>query len=113
MQVESVCDFQCTLSAFLALQLLSLHNTRLWKAALMAGVALMQVCNHPDLFEGRPIVSAFDAQPLDFQLPSLATQALQPRLWVDVSLAEGGIGLCAREVLPAWEAAAVQVRKRI
>ncbi len=77
----------------------------------MVGVVLMQVCNHPDLFEGRPIVSAFDAQPLDFQLPSLATQALQPRLWVDVSLAEGGIGLCAREVLPAWGAAEVQVRK--
>eukprot|EP00891_Asterochloris_glomerata_P002326 jgi/Astpho2/2326/e_gw1.00043.32.1_t len=74
---------------------------------------LRKVCNHPDLFEGRPIVSAFDAQPLDFQLPSLATQALQPRLWVDVSLAEGAIGLCAREVLPAWGAAEVQVRKCI
>ena len=97
----------------MALQLLSLHTIWLWKAAQIAGVARVQVCNHPDLFEGRPIVSAFDAQPLDFQLPSLATQALQPRLWVDVSLAEGGVGLCAREVLPAGEATEVQVRESI
>ena len=107
----TVCaTFSAPRAPFLALPLLSLHITRLWKAALMVGLAPVQVCNHPDLFEGRPIVSAFDAQPLDFQLPSLATQALQPRLWVDVSLAEGGIGLCAREVLPAWEVADVQVR---
>lgn len=108
--MECGCDFQCALTSILDLQLLPL-TIRLHKAALMVGVVLMQVCNHPDLFEGRPIVSAFDAQPLDFQLPSLATQALQPRLWVDVSLAEGAIGLCAREVLPAWGAAEVQVRK--
>jgi hypothetical protein len=28
------------------------------------------VCNHPDLFEGRPIVSAFDSPPLVVGVPS-------------------------------------------
>jgi hypothetical protein len=31
---------------------------------------LLQVCNHPDLFEGRPIVSAFDFPGLSLQYPS-------------------------------------------
>lgn len=29
-----------------------------------------QVCNHPDLFEGRPIVSAYDPPPLQLPVPS-------------------------------------------
>ena len=32
---------------------------------------LRKVCNHPDLFEGRPIVSSFDLPPLHVHLPSL------------------------------------------
>lgn len=32
---------------------------------------LRKVCNHPDLFEGRPIISAWDMERLDFQLPSI------------------------------------------
>jgi hypothetical protein len=31
-----------------------------------------QVCNHPDLFEGRAIVSAYDMPQINVQLPSLA-----------------------------------------
>lgn len=31
---------------------------------------LLQVCNHPDLFEGRPIVSAFDTPPLALRYPT-------------------------------------------
>lgn len=34
----------------------------------------MQVCNHPDLFEGRPIISAFDMWGLELRLPSAATR---------------------------------------
>lgn len=33
-----------------------------------------QVCNHPDLFEGRPIISAFDMWGLELSLPSIATK---------------------------------------
>jgi hypothetical protein len=34
--------------------------------------AASQVCNHPDLFEGRAIVSAYDMPQISVQLPSLA-----------------------------------------
>ena len=40
---------------------------------------LRKVCNHPDLFEGRPIVSAFDMEPLAVRAPSLvAKDQLEP-----------------------------------
>ena len=32
---------------------------------------LRKVCNHPDLFEGRPIISAFDMDGLEIAMPSL------------------------------------------
>ena len=35
------------------------------------------MCNHPDLFEGRPIVSAFDMWGLEQQLPSAAVRAAE------------------------------------
>ena len=35
---------------------------------------LRKVCNHPDLFEGRPIVSAFDMEPLAVRAPSLVAK---------------------------------------
>lgn len=35
---------------------------------------LRKVCNHPDLFEGRPIVSAFDMDPLAVRAPSLVAK---------------------------------------
>jgi hypothetical protein len=42
------------------------------------------VCNHPDLFEPRRIVSAFDAERIDIRVPSLVAQcagsALSPLL---------------------------------
>ncbi len=31
---------------------------------------LLQVCNHPDLFEGRPIVSAYDIPAINIRVPS-------------------------------------------
>eukprot|EP01125_Pyxidicula_operculata_P012732 TRINITY_DN4194_c4_g1_i1.p1 TRINITY_DN4194_c4_g1~~TRINITY_DN4194_c4_g1_i1.p1 ORF type:complete len:1463 (+),score=421.63 TRINITY_DN4194_c4_g1_i1:14-4402(+) len=39
---------------------------------------LRKVCNHPDLFESRPIISSFDMYPaLDFHIPSLAERATE------------------------------------
>lgn len=40
----------------------------------------MQVCNHPDLFEGRPIISAFDMWGLELRLPSAATRVRMNKL---------------------------------
>lgn len=55
---------------------------------------LRKVCNHPDLFEGRPIVSSFDMPPFDFQVPS-ALLTWRPR--------GGGWGLGAWAVSAGWE----------
>ena len=41
---------------------------------------LRKVCNHPDLFESRPIVSAFDMDYIELQVPSLVVSALQSAL---------------------------------
>lgn len=47
-----------------------------------------QVCNHPDLFEPRPIISAFDMVPgLEFRVPGLVACNL---LSLDQSLRQGG-----------------------
>lgn len=39
----------------------------------------VQVCNHPDLFEGRPIVSPLDVEPIDVHWPSLIDRLLSSR----------------------------------
>ena len=40
---------------------------------------LRKVCNHPDLFEGRPILSPFDMQKIEFQTASSVFRALEYR----------------------------------
>mmetsp|Transcript_20269 Transcript_20269/g.57059 ORF Transcript_20269/g.57059 Transcript_20269/m.57059 type:complete len:871 (-) Transcript_20269:75-2687(-) len=40
-------------------------------------MSLRKVCNHPDLFEGRPIVSPFVPHRICFEVPSLVTAAIQ------------------------------------
>jgi len=40
---------------------------------------LRKVCNHPDLFEGRPIVSAFDMGHLELRFPSAVVDMLERR----------------------------------
>lgn len=40
---------------------------------------LRKVCNHPDLFEGRPIISAFDMPQLELRVPSAAVDSLERR----------------------------------
>jgi len=37
---------------------------------------LRKVCNHPDLFESRPIVSAFDMERIELQMPSLVVDVM-------------------------------------
>lgn len=67
-----------------------------------------QVCNHPDLFEGRSIVSAYDCEPLEMQLPSLLlTQLAPPPLCATpagVDLSRMGLLLAGAEGMASWEA---------
>ena len=70
----------------------------------------VQVCNHPDLFEGRPIVSSFDMWGMPFHLPSLAMHALAPAKWTSLNLTAINADLLAQEDEPAWAAQERQVR---
>lgn len=69
----------------------------------------VQVCNHPDLFEGRPIVSSFDMWGIDFHLPSLALHALVPSKWGALNLGAINADLLAQEHDGAWAAQTRQV----
>lgn len=66
---------------------------------------LRKCCNHPDLFEGRPIISAFDMEPLTHHLPSLALHALPPTLPSNLQ----GLSITSLEPQPAWAAARSEV----
>ncbi len=45
------------------------RNEKVAKASSVRTRSFLQVCNHPDLFEGRPIVSSFDSPPIALHLP--------------------------------------------
>lgn len=68
------------------------------------------MCNHPDLFEGRAIVSAFDAPSLELAVPSPVVHALQRDVWSRVEL--GSLLPVSYEGTSRWEADAVKVRPR-
>ena len=68
-----------------------------------------QVCNHPDLFEGRAIISAFDMLPsISIQEPSavLTLRQLDPASSIDLA----SMAPFALHCMSAWEAAQTQVR---
>ena len=70
--------------------------------------ALLQVCNHPDLFEGRSIVSAFDMLPsISIQEPSSVLNLRQQEPGSSVRLES--IAPSALHSMSAWEAAEVKV----
>lgn len=78
---------------------------------MKAACPLSQVCNHPDLFEGRPIVSAFDmVGGLSAQLPSMAMRASDGTVWDRIDLAQLNLLPMANEAMSRWEAQEVQVR---
>lgn len=59
---------------------------------------LRKVCNHPDLFEPRPIVSPFDQlEPILCYVPSLAVRALEKDPLNDVSLENFNFNLASCE----------------
>ncbi|KAL2464783.1 Protein PHOTOPERIOD-INDEPENDENT EARLY FLOWERING 1 [Forsythia ovata] len=70
---------------------------------------LRKVCNHPDLFEGRPIVSSFDMSGIDMQLSSAVCSMLTrgPFSTVDLS----GLGFVFTHLdfcMTSWESEEIQ-----
>ena len=69
----------------------------------------LQVCNHPDLFEGRSITSSFDLWPLQQQYPSAVLQALGHIPWRHVCLGGSGLRFVPHpEALYRWESDSAQ-----
>ncbi|CAN0906609.1 Protein PHOTOPERIOD-INDEPENDENT EARLY FLOWERING 1 [Linum grandiflorum] len=65
---------------------------------------LRKVCNHPDLFEGRPIISSFDMVGFDIQLSSSICLMLSPGPFSAVEL--NGLGLLFTQndlCMTSWE----------
>eukprot|EP00884_Botryococcus_braunii_P006564 jgi/Botrbrau1/15909/Bobra.40_1s0091.1 len=74
---------------------------------------LRKCCNHPDLFEGRPIVSAFDMLPaLETQLPSAALSVTQRPLWERLDLEALGFLRLTAHPPALWEVQEVQELQR-
>ena len=70
---------------------------------------LRKVCNHPDLFEGRPIVSSFDMNGIDIQLSSSICSILTPDPFSTVDLS--GFGFLFTHLdfsMTSWETQEVQ-----
>ncbi|WMV19388.1 hypothetical protein MTR67_012773, partial [Solanum verrucosum] len=70
---------------------------------------LRKVCNHPDLFEGRPIVSSFDMSGIDMHLSSSICSMLSPGIFSTVNL--GALGLLFTHLdfsMTSWESNDVQ-----
>ncbi|XP_019414895.1 PREDICTED: protein PHOTOPERIOD-INDEPENDENT EARLY FLOWERING 1 isoform X1 [Lupinus angustifolius] len=70
---------------------------------------LRKVCNHPDLFEGRPIVSSFDMLGIDIQLSSSVCSILLPSTFSTVDLR--GLGFLFTHLdysMTSWESDEIQ-----
>ncbi|XP_009759618.1 protein PHOTOPERIOD-INDEPENDENT EARLY FLOWERING 1 isoform X1 [Nicotiana sylvestris] len=70
---------------------------------------LRKVCNHPDLFEGRPIVSSFDMSGIDMHLSSSICSILSHGIFSSINL--GALGLLFTHLdfsMTSWESHDVQ-----
>ncbi|KAH6817090.1 SNF2 domain-containing protein / helicase domain-containing protein [Perilla frutescens var. frutescens] len=70
---------------------------------------LRKVCNHPDLFEGRPIVSSFDMSGIDMRLSSSVCSMLAPGPFETVDL--NGLGIVFTHLdfsMISWESEETQ-----
>ena len=66
---------------------------------------LRKVCNHPDLFEGRPIISAFDMDPLRIHSPTLVSKDMIDTVRSDLQILNLGM---ARD-MSSWEMGALDI----
>ncbi|KAL3533921.1 hypothetical protein ACH5RR_007442 [Cinchona calisaya] len=70
---------------------------------------LRKVCNHPDLFEGRPIVSSFDMSGIDLQLSSSVCAMLAPGPFSTVDLCNLGLSFTHLDIcMSSWESEEIQ-----
>lgn len=70
---------------------------------------LRKVCNHPDLFEGRPIISSFDMEGIEMQLSSNICSILSPGPFSLVDLS--GLGFLFTHLdcsMTSWESDEIQ-----
>ncbi|XP_073067062.1 protein PHOTOPERIOD-INDEPENDENT EARLY FLOWERING 1-like isoform X1 [Primulina eburnea] len=70
---------------------------------------LRKVCNHPDLFESRPIISSFDMSGIDMQLSSSVCSMLAPVALSHVDLQ--GLGFVFTHldfIMTSWEGEEIQ-----
>ncbi|KAL6911860.1 hypothetical protein ACP4OV_000665 [Aristida adscensionis] len=66
---------------------------------------LRKVCNHPDLFEGRPIISSFDMAGISMQLSSSVCMLLDKSLFSHVDLSDMNFVFSQNEFsMTSWEA---------
>ncbi|KAJ7569569.1 hypothetical protein O6H91_01G084300 [Diphasiastrum complanatum] len=66
---------------------------------------LRKVCNHPDLFEGRPIISSFDMEGIDMHQSSAVCSVLEVKPLLGVNLAEVNLQISQLEFeMTSWEA---------
>lgn len=59
---------------------------------------LRKVCNHPDLFEARPIISPFDVESIEFYTSSAVCRALEEDPFTSVSLKFFNLDLASAEL---------------
>ncbi|WCJ28793.1 SNF2 domain-containing protein / helicase domain-containing protein [Euphorbia peplus] len=65
---------------------------------------LRKVCNHPDLFEGRPIISSLDMEGIDIQLSSAICSMLSHDPFSTVNLDDLGLLFTYHDFnMPSWE----------
>ncbi|XVF41426.1 hypothetical protein PTKIN_Ptkin01aG0279200 [Pterospermum kingtungense] len=70
---------------------------------------LRKVCNHPDLFEGRPIVSSFDMGSIDIRLSSSICSILSPAPFSTVDLKNLGFLFADLDFsMTSWESNEVE-----
>ncbi|GMH36700.1 hypothetical protein BSKO_04573 [Bryopsis sp. KO-2023] len=66
---------------------------------------LRKVCNHPDLFAGRPIISPWDIEPIQYKYPSVAMGLIEPQgPWQQTNLGAMGFYPAWNERMSNWEA---------
>ena len=69
---------------------------------------LRKVCNHPDLFEGRPIISAFDMEPLAIQVPALIAKSSMHGYRQDLEI----LNLKNASNMSSWEKEALDLMEK-
>ena len=71
---------------------------------------IAQVCNHPDLFEGRPIVSAFDMWGMEQRMPSTVLRSLEGGPLGAASKLQPGLRVTSHEGTTQWASRETRVR---